>query len=353
MALALGGIATRKVSGVDKGRQLGVIRRHSCFLRSRLAGCRNKNQPEMAGPDKQGCSVLHSSAMGTTGFWSDIAAGRQDGLPLVMGILNATPDSFFASSKALGDEVVAAARRLIDGGAVILDIGGESTRPGAEYVPVDEELRRVVPVVSAVRADGSLRQVPISIDTRKLAVLEKALEAGADILNDISALQDDPDIAGFVVANAVPTVLMHKQGEPRTMQRSPEYADVVEDVCTWLEGRALALLDRGYPAGNLLVDPGFGFGKNFEHNVAIFRALPSIIQRFARLGVGVLVGFSRKNFIGGILSGDPAKPLPADERLFGTVGACIKAAEAGAAVLRVHDAGAVSDALRVWAALGT
>jgi dihydropteroate synthase len=257
----------------------------------------------------------------------------------VMGILNATPDSFWEQSR-VSENAVARGLELAAEGAGILDIGGESTRPGSAYVEADEELRRVLPVVQGLTAAGC--PIPISVDTRKRSVMEAAARAGATWLNDVSALADDPALGPFAAEAGLTVVLMHRQGHPDTMQASPVYVDVVEDVLAFLARRVEAALAFGIPAGKLVLDPGFGFGKTLEHTKRLFEGLP----RFKKLGFPILVGVSRKSFIG-TLSG-----AKVEERLPGSLAAALAAAVAGADILRVHDVAATVQALKIWEALG-
>jgi dihydropteroate synthase len=255
-----------------------------------------------------------------------------------MGILNVTPDSFSDGGRTyLVDDAVNAARRLESEGADMLDLGGESSRPGAEPVSLDEELRRVVPAVErlaeAVRA-------PISVDTCKAEVARRALAAGASIVNDITALAD-PDLACVVAEAEAGAVLMHMRGTPRTMQNDPRYDDVVEEVYAFLARRVEAAEAAGIARERIAVDPGIGFGKTYDHNRLLLRHL----ARFANIGCVVLVGLSRKGFLKAITG------RPVDERVTASVVGALAAIEAGAGVVRVHDVAATADALRVWRAL--
>lgn len=262
------------------------------------------------------------------------AALAQRRLPLVMGIVNITPDSFHDGGRfaATGD-AIAQAHRLIDEGADILDLGGESTRPGALPVPAEQELARVLPVLEALRGSG----VPVSIDTRQPVVMRAALAAGAAMINDVNALLA-PGAVEAVAETDASVCLMHMQGEPRTMQQAPRYADVVSEVTAFLEARAEACIAAGIDRGRIVIDPGFGFGKRFEDNLALARALPEL----AKLAP-VLVGLSRKSMIGAMTG----RAATAD-RLSGSVAAALWAARHGAAILRVHDVAATRDALAVW-----
>jgi dihydropteroate synthase len=254
----------------------------------------------------------------------------------VMGIVNVTPDSFYDGGKRFDiARAVADAFVMIDSGAEILDIGGESTRPGAQPVPLDEELRRVLPVIRELRKGSD---VPISIDTYKEAVARAALDAGADIVNDISALRFDPAMAALVAREGVPLILMHMQGVPRTMQREPHYRDVVGEVRDFLAERVRSANQAGIAQEQIIIDPGIGFGKTLAHNLALLKNLQSLKS----LGQPLLIGVSRKAFIGKILNA--AAP---EERLEGSLAAAVASALSGANILRVHDVSETVRALRV------
>jgi dihydropteroate synthase len=258
---------------------------------------------------------------------------------LVMGIVNVTPDSFADGGRYLEPRAaVAHGLRLAAEGADLLDVGGESTRPGAAYVEEAVELQRVLPVVEALAA---ATDVPLSIDTRKAAVARAALAAGAAVVNDVSAGRDDPDLLGVVAEAKAPLVLMHMQGTPATMQDDPRYGDVVGEVEAFLQERCAAAEAAGVAPEQLAVDPGIGFGKRDEHNYALLGALP----RLTRLGHPVLVGTSRKGFIGRALD------LPADERLEGTAATVVWAVERGARIVRVHDVAPMLRTVRMTEAL--
>lgn len=253
--------------------------------------------------------------------------------PLVMGIVNATPDSFSDGGKFLArDAAIAHARKLIEDGADILDIGGESTRPGAAAVSLDEELDRVLPVLEAVAADG----VPVSIDTQKKTVMVAAIAAGAAMINDVNALQAAGALAPCAASN-VAVCLMHKRGQPATMQVAPHYDDVVADVSEFLAARARICMDAGIERERIVIDPGFGFGKTIDHNFRLLRELRSI----AGLGYPVMAGFSRKASLG-IVTGRGA-----DERLAASIAAAVLCAQNGATILRVHDVRETVDAVKV------
>lgn len=258
----------------------------------------------------------------------------------VMGIINVTPDSFSDGGRFSQTETaVEHGLKLVAEGADILDIGGESTRPGAAPVCLDEELARVIPVIERLRAATA---VPISIDTTKAEVARQAAQAGAEIINDITALQGDPAMPAIAAASGAGVVLMHMLGTPQTMQVNPEYQDVVTEVRDYLGERMLAAKAAGIAAERIVLDPGIGFGKTIAHNLEIFRRM----GEFMTLGRPILVGPSRKAFIGKILGG-----LPPGERVEGTAAAVTAAILAGARVVRVHDVGAIARVARVADAL--
>jgi dihydropteroate synthase len=255
-----------------------------------------------------------------------------------MGILNVTPDSFSDGGRLAGpDAAVAAGLALHAEGADIVDVGGESTRPGATPVPLDEELRRTIPVVEGLAKAG----VSVSIDTMKAAVMQAALAAGATMLNDVSALQADPDSLSVAAQSSARIVLMHMPGTPQTMQALARYEDPVAEVIAHLAGRISSAENAGIPKHRLLADPGIGFGKGLEHNLALLRQL----EAFHSLGVPLLLGASRKSLIPAI-----AGPAPVTDRLPGSLALALRGAEAQVAWLRVHDVGATAQALKVWAA---
>ncbi|HEY0660965.1 MAG TPA: dihydropteroate synthase [Lysobacter sp.] len=257
----------------------------------------------------------------------------------VMGIVNVTPDSFSDGGEHASPEAaVAHGLRLAEEGADILDVGGESTRPGAAEVGVEEELRRVIPVIERLARETTL---PISIDTSKPDVMRAAVEAGAGMVNDVYALRREGALDA-AAALGVPVVLMHMQGEPRSMQAAPQYDDVVADVHRFLAERIFAAEMAGIAKKKIVVDPGFGFGKTLEHNLALLAQL----ERFTELGVPLLAGLSRKKTIGELTGRDDPH-----ERVYGSVAAHLLAAQRGAKILRVHDVAATVDALKVWSAV--
>lgn len=255
---------------------------------------------------------------------------------LIMGVINVTPDSF--SDGGLFEKTgaaVAQGLRLAAEGADVLDLGGESTRPGAQPVSAQDELARVLPVIKGLKEAGC--QTPISIDTMKAEVAKEALAAGAAIINDVSALRFDPGMAALAAKSGAGLILMHMKGEPRTMQKNPTYGNVVGEVASFLQARAQAAQGAGVKNQSIMLDPGIGFGKALEHNLDLIRGLP----RLAGLGYPLLLGASRKAFIG-LLTGKP--PL---ERTHGTVGAHVLGAWLGAHMVRVHEVDPVGQALMV------
>lgn len=263
---------------------------------------------------------------------------RLGDFPLLMGIVNVTPDSFSDGGEFLDpDAAVRHALQLVEDGADILDVGGESTRPGAEPVSVEEELRRVVPVVRGMAEGLSRKQrnVLISIDTMKAEVARQAVEAGAAIVNDVSGLTFDPGMPAVCRETGVGVVCMHMRGTPQTMQDDPQYDDVVTDICEFFRERLAALQAAGIPPERIVLDPGIGFGKTAAHNLQIL----SGIARFRALGRPVLIGHSRKRFLSRILGRD------VEERTFATVGVSLALAAQHADVLRLHDVRATRDAL--------
>jgi dihydropteroate synthase len=257
--------------------------------------------------------------------------------PLLMGVVNVTPDSFFDGGRLAGPaQAVAQARRLIDEGADIVDVGGESTRPGSRPVLLAEERRRVLPVLEALRDCG----VPVSVDTQKPELMLEAIAAGADMVNDVNAFCAPGALAAVAGTHAA-MCFMHRRGDSLTMQDDPHYDDVVSEVRAFLAERIGSAKQSGVAGERMAIDPGFGFGKTFEHNLALLRALGD----FTAMGVPVLVGMSRKAMLGRITGRD------ADERVFASVAAALVAVEKGARIVRVHDVAATRDALAVWQAV--
>lgn len=258
-------------------------------------------------------------------------------LPLVMGIVNVTPDSFSDGGRHLmRDAAVSHAHQLIAEGAAILDIGGESTRPGALPVSVQEELDRVMPVIEGLRGVP----LPLSIDTCKPEVMRAVLAAGVDMINDINALQDTGALAAVAASNAA-VCLMHKQGTPATMQAEPQYQDVVAEVKDFLRARITAAQAAGIACERIVADPGFCFGKTLAHNLALLRRMDEL----SGLGVPVLAGLSRKSMLGAITGQD------VDHRVHASVAAALLALQRGARIVRVHDVRATCDAVKIWAAV--
>lgn len=257
--------------------------------------------------------------------------------PLIMGVLNVTPDSFSDGGKFIElNQVLTRAEQLIAEGADMLDIGGESTRPGAAPVPLEEERRRVMPALQRLAAG----RVPISIDTQKPELMREAVAAGAAMVNDVSGFRDARALQALAGSDAA-ICIMHMQGEPRTMQTNPHYDNVVRDVYAALESRVRAAEAAGIARSRIAVDPGFGFGKTFEHNLELLRAL----GEFRRLNCAVLAGLSRKSMLGKITGREPA------ERVHASIAAALIAVQNGAHIVRVHDVAATRDALAVWQAV--
>jgi dihydropteroate synthase len=261
--------------------------------------------------------------------------------PRVMGVVNVTPDSFSDGGRFQGSEAaIAHARLLLEQGADMLDIGGESTRPGAEPVSAEDEAARILPVIAAIRADS---QVPISVDTMKPQVMRAARAAGADIWNDVTALAFAPDSAATAAELRCQVMLMHMQGEPGTMQQNPVYEDVVREVSAFLVQRAEAAVAAGVARGAIWVDPGIGFGKTLDHNLSLLAHLDGI----KALGFPVVLGVSRKRFLRSI---DPTA-IEATDRLGGSLAAALAGAQAGVEAIRVHDVRETVQALATWSAI--
>ncbi|MBU8921446.1 MAG: dihydropteroate synthase [Bacteroidales bacterium] len=280
---------------------------------------------------------LHLSpplSVGLAGASIDLSNG-----PVIMGILNVTPDSFSDGGRFIDpSQGLDRALEMVEEGAGIIDIGGESSRPGASELKVEEELARVMPLLK--RLQGTL-PVPVSIDTRKAAVADAAVEAGASIINDISGLTHDEAMTGTVVRHGTAVVVMHMLGTPETMQDTPSYSDPVSEIISWLEGRTTDLIDAGIEREKIIIDPGLGFGKRLQDNLEILEQAGD----FHSLGFPVLTGHSRKSFIGTITGKEPADRLAGG---LAAVGACL---EAGIQILRVHDIGATVDFVKTWKAI--
>ncbi len=259
--------------------------------------------------------------------------------PQVMGIVNATPDSFSDGGQfADARDAAEAGARMAAAGAAIIDVGGESTRPGAQTIWERDEIERVTPIIRQLAAGGAA----VSVDTRKAAVMEAALGAGARLVNDVSALTFDTRSADIIAASGVPVILMHHQGDPQVMQDDPRYDDVLVEIYEWLEDRIAAAEAVGIPRGKILIDPGFGFGKTVAHNLELMNGL----ALFHSLGCPIVLGASRKRTIGAL-----ANEAPADQRLAGSIAFALKAVEQGAQIVRVHDVPETVQALRVWRGL--
>jgi dihydropteroate synthase len=267
-----------------------------------------------------------------------VISSRDADRALLMGVVNVTPDSFSDGGLFLDSErAIEHGRALVEDGADVLDVGGESTRPGAEAVGAEEELARVEPVLAGLRDAGA----PLSIDTSKLAVAAAAIDAGATVLNDVSALRADEGMAALCAERGVDVVLMHMRGEPRTMQENPVYDDVVDEVKAFLAQRIEYAIGEGLAEERIWIDPGIGFGKTVEHNLQLLRRLGEL----TRLGPPIVVGASRKAFIGKITG------APVEDRLGGTIAACAIAYANGARMVRVHDVGEVAQAMRAAEAI--
>lgn len=315
---------------ITSGRSAAEAERHLNKLLSESVI--NSGGAPLAGARNQAAAAIRARETGTAKYW---IVGRRtldlSARPLIMGVLNVTPDSFSDGSRYL--DLARAEARALEmeaEGADIIDVGGESTRPSAPPVDTDEELRRVIPVIE--RLAGRLK-VPISIDTYKAAVAREAVGAGAEIVNDVSGLAFDPDMAATVAAAGAGLVVMHTRGRPDAMQKDTAYADIVGEVIDSLRRSLAEAAAAGIPAERIVVDPGIGFGKSIEGNLEILRRLPE----FASLGRPVLIGTSRKSFIGRILGRE------VDERLFGTAATVALGVAGGASIFRVHDVRAMRD----------
>ncbi|HJN22512.1 MAG TPA: dihydropteroate synthase [Rhodospirillales bacterium] len=267
-------------------------------------------------------------------------AGLSLARALIMGIINVTPDSFSDGGLTVDPaEAITRGRMLLDDGADILDVGGESTRPGAESVPIEVELERVLPVVRGLQGEGAV----VSIDTRKAPVMEAALAAGATIINDVTALTGDRCSLEVVAGSNAAVVLMHMRGNPGTMQDDPRYDDAAKEVFDYLSGRVAACGAAGIEPSRIAVDPGIGFGKTVDHNIGILGRL----DLYRELGCALLIGVSRKAFIGRL-----SKEEPPRQRLAGSLAAALAGVAMGAHILRVHDVAETRQALDVWEAIG-
>jgi len=320
-----------------------VIRRHGTERREALFGLRAlRDWAARQGEDV--AAAVEDRLRRITRPRPAIAGLRPD-RPLIMGVINVTPDSFSdGGDYAERDIAIAGGRALLEAGADILDIGGESTRPGAPSVPIEVELERVVPVIRVLADEAAARGAVISIDTRHAAVMAAAIEAGARIINDITALAGDPDSLALAARSGLPVVLMHMQGEPQTMQRDPRYVDAPLDIHDFFAERIAACEAAGLGADRIVLDPGIGFGKTVEHNLQLMERL----ALFHDLGCSLLLGVSRKSFIGRISRGEPPK-----ERLAGSLAAGLAGFSQGVQILRVHDVAETFQARAIWTALAT
>ena len=291
----------------------------------------------MSEADLLNTNLSRSDSVPASGWVIETRHGALDARrrTLLMGVINVTPDSFYDGGKRLDpDTAVADGLELVEAGADMIDVGGESTRPGAKTVSLDEEMQRVLPVIRGLRRNVN---TPISIDTYKAQVAKAALLEGADVVNDISALRFDPQMALLVAVEKVPIVLMHMQGTPQTMQAEPRYQNVLREVRDFLTARVRFAIEAGVERENIIIDPGIGFGKTLDHNLTLLAGL----ETFASVGQPLLVGASRKTFIGKLLGLEP------QERLEGSLAAAIAAVFGGAHILRVHDVKETRRAIRV------
>jgi dihydropteroate synthase len=307
--------------------------RHDVLAAGELAGWLDDQTAEVSDQTTRWCDRL-----GTPCSWPEALPRR---CPVLMGVVNVTPDSFSDGGRFLAPAAaIAQGLRLHAEGADVVDVGGESTRPGARAISEDEEIRRVVPVIEALAGRGIL----VSIDTRKARVMAAAVAAGARMINDISALRHDSKSLETAGASGLPVVLMHSQGEPATMQAQPTYEIAPLDVFDHLSGRVDAWTGAGFERARLLLDPGIGFGKTLDHNLEIL----SRLGLYLGLGLPILLGVSRKSFIGRLADG-----AAADDRLPGSLAAAVHGLAAGAAVLRVHDVAATQQAVAIWQAIAS
>ena len=328
-----GGWALRLAGGQRAYTAAGLLWRDTDGIRQTVISA-----AELAAAARRHAGLARLS--GRLGAPSSRPVGLPELRPLLMGVVNVTPDSFSDGGLFLDrNAAIAQARRLHAEGADIVDVGGESTRPRSVTVPAEEEIARVVPVIEALARDGVL----VSIDTRKASVMRAAIEAGAGMINDISALRHDPESLSVAGASGLPVALMHIQGEPATMQQNPHYERAALDVYDHLDERARAWTEAGFDRSRLIVDPGIGFGKTLEHNLDIL----SRLGLYQALGLPLLIGVSRKSLIARI-AGDP----PATDRLPGSIAAALVGLAQGVAILRVHDVAATRQAIMVAEALG-
>ncbi len=338
-----GGVLVKELA---EGAADAILRMPGDVLEVYLAALQEEEGgPDLAAAIRETARAWQASAFVLRCRGRSLQVGRRT---LLMGIVNVTPDSFsdggqFFEAKAAIEQGL----RLAAEGADILDIGGESTRPGAQAVDAQTECSRVLPVIEALAREV---KVPISIDTSKALVAQRALDAGASLINDVTALRGDPTMAAAAATAGVPLVLMHMQGTPRTMQKSPDYDDLMSEVVAYLRAGLALAADAGVAEEQLVVDPGLGFGKTLAHNLELMRRLPELRS----LGRPILVGPSRKSFIGKVLGGTGTPPadsgtgiLPVSERLFGTAAAVAYCITRGAHILRVHDVAAMRQVARM------
>jgi dihydropteroate synthase len=320
-------------SAVEVIRRSGASRTTAASSLPALRSCRDRGDAGLSAAIEERLAALTAPRAPLAGLSLD--------RPRLMGVVNVTPDSFSDGGRyASADAAIAHGRALLAAGADILDIGGESTRPGAAAVAVAEEIDRVVPVVEMLAKAGAL----VSIDTRRAAVMRAALAAGARIVNDVTALAGDPESLPIVARSGAAVVLMHMQGEPHTMQRDPVYCDAPLDIYDFFAARIAACADAGIEASRIALDPGIGFGKRDPHNLAILAEL----ALYHGLGCALLLGVSRKSFIGRLSRGEDA-----DRRLAGSLAAALAGLERGVQVIRVHDVAETAQAVAIWRAIAT
>lgn len=332
-------------AAVARGALTGKVKKTDCLLMgsmAQLSRLHEKLKSQPFGLDKLGSELRGAlnnfdrrDFLVRAGRY-DLALGKETG---ILGIINLTPDSFSGDGlyRMPPDMLVALARQMVKDGADIVDVGGESSRPGARPVSAKEEMRRVIP---AVKALARKIKVPISVDTYKPEVAQAALENGASMINDIHALQS-PGMGKVIARYKAAVILMHMKGRPRSMQKNPKYASLIGEIIAFLDRAVRSALDAGIPRDRIIIDPGLGFGKTLEHNLQILKGL----GEFRVLGLPILVGPSRKSFLGAILERGPR------ERVLGTAAACVTAAERGAHLVRVHDVREVKEAMKVFDSL--
>jgi dihydropteroate synthase len=316
-----------RIAGADKPTE------HTLTIASLLRWATQAKRDGDAGPAELVARISQPRA-----DFAGMALSGAGARPRIMGVCNVTPDSFSdGGNHAAPEQAIAFAKQLAGAGADIIDIGGESTRPGALWVGEEDEINRVLPVIESLVGQG----VPVSIDTRRARVMRAAIDAGVALVNDVSGLSDDPDALAVVAASNTPVVLMHMQGQPENMQDDPSYTDVLSDVYDVLAARVDACLNAGIALERIAIDPGFGFGKTVAHNLELLTAL----TQFHGLGCPIMVGLSRKSFIGALTGEENPR-----QRVTGSVVAAIKALDQGVQIARVHDVAETRQAIDIWRA---